>query len=238
MSRPTKEQILAVIAEVEPLAGTLARFPGLTRGELMSILRGRVRGKADNQTDLPGLALGLGDAPSGLPKPAFEKPAGKLAPSIAARRAASDTTPPSTAPIERAIPRHTKLILSTDGACRGNPGPASIGVVLAAPDGKIVDTIARPIGRTTNNIAEYEAVRAGLERAKELGAHSVHLRADSELAIRQLTGVYRVKNEQLKPIFDQVKALESSFAGGVTFEHVRREYNRQADALANEALDL
>ena len=104
----------------------------------------------------------------------------------------------------------------------------SIGVVLAAPDGKIVDTIARSIGRTTNNIAEYEAVRAGLERARELGAHSVHVRADSELAIRQLTGVYQVKNEQLKPLFDQVKALESMFAGGVTFEHVRREYNRQA----------
>lgn len=139
--------------------------------------------------------------------------------------------------LSRAIPRQTKVILSTDGASRGNPGPASIGVVLAAPDGRIIDTIARRIGRTTNNIAEYEAVRRGLERARELGAHSVHVRADSELAIRQLTGVYKVKNEALRPLFDEVKQLEAAFAGGVTFEHVRREYNRQADALANEALD-
>ena len=78
---------------------------------------------------------------------------------------------------------------------------------------------------------------AAAGRVTAVSAHSVHLRCDSELAIRQLTGVYQVKNEALRPLFDEVKRLEAGFAGGVTFEHVRREYNRQADALANEALD-
>lgn len=227
MSRPTKEEILSVIAELEPLTITLSRFPGLSRGELLMILRGRARPKVELPDELPGMA-GSSSAAARASRPALR------AVTIPAEDAISGGPAPTG---QRAIPRQTKVILSTDGASRGNPGPASIGVVLAAPDGRIIDTIARRIGRTTNNIAEYEAVRTGLERARELGAHSVHVRADSELAIRQLSGVYKVKNEALKPLFDQVKALESSFAGGVSFEHVRREYNRQADALANEALD-
>lgn len=231
MNKPTKDEILAVLAEVEPLSSTLSRFPGLTRGELLSILRGRAR--------------------TSRVEPPDEHPGGVVRASKPALRAATATEEPRSAmplvntlleapvlpPTPLAIPRQTKVILSTDGAARGNPGPASIGVVLAAPDGKILETISRRIGRTSNNIAEYAAVRAGLERARELGAHSVHLRCDSELAIRQLTGVYQVKNEALRPLFDEVKRLEAGFAGGVTFEHVRREYNRQADALANEALD-
>lgn len=223
MTRPTKEEILTVIAEVEQLSSTLARFPGLSRGELLMILRGRARARPE----VPG----LGDPPDPSPPPRASRPALRSV-SVGPGEEAS-----SGSGLARAIPRQTKLIVSTDGASRGNPGPASIGVVLAAPDGKIVDTIARRIGLTTNNIAEYQAVRIGLERARELGAHSVHVRADSELAIRQLTGQYKVKNEALRPLFEQVKLLEAGFAGGVTFEHVRREYNRQADALASEALD-
>jgi len=130
------------------------------------------------------------------------------------------------------------LIINSDGASRGNPGPAAIGVVLRDVEGNVLDEIAECIGRATNNVAEYEAVRAGLERALALGAQSVHVRADSELSIRQLTGAYRVKNAGLKPIFDAVKELERKIPGGVTYEHVRREQNRLADALANQALDL
>ena len=146
---------------------------------------------------------------------------------------------PAKAAEPEAAPRASvqKLTLYTDGASRGNPGPASIGVMIKDASGKVVDTIARAIGRQTNNIAEYAAVLAGLSRAKELGAQQVLLRADSELAIRQLTGVYKVKNEGLRPIFDAVKRLERSFPGGVRYEHVRREYNQEADALANQALD-
>jgi ribonuclease HI len=132
---------------------------------------------------------------------------------------------------------YARLIINSDGASRGNPGPASIGVILRAPDGAVVERVAMPIGRTTNNIAEYEAVRAGLLRARALGARSILLRADSELAIKQLRGEYRVKNEGLRPIYQAVKELERSFSGGVEYQHVRREQNAEADALANEALD-
>jgi ribonuclease HI len=132
---------------------------------------------------------------------------------------------------------HKKLILNTDGACRGNPGPASIGVVLRDEKGKVVGTISEAIGVTTNNHSEYEAIRLGLIRAKEMGAEKVHVRADSQLAVRQLTGVYRVKNPNIRKLFDGVKAIEAQFAKGVDYEHVRREYNQDADALANAALD-
>jgi ribonuclease HI len=129
------------------------------------------------------------------------------------------------------------LIIATDGASRGNPGPSSIGVVLATPDGKLVDTISKAIGRTTNNHAEYEAIRQGLVRARELGASQVCVRADSELVIRQLNGVYKIKNDALRPLFDEIRRAVIQFSEGVRFEHIRREHNRQADALANEALD-
>lgn len=129
-----------------------------------------------------------------------------------------------------------KILAWSDGASRGNPGPASIGVVLNDADGKPLDRIARRLGRRTNNHAEYEAVRQALERALELGATEVVLHADSELVVRQLSGVYRVKNAELKPLFDAVKALEAKI-GRVSYTHVRREQNREADELANLALD-
>jgi len=82
-----------------------------------------------------------------------------------------------------------RLVLNTDGACRGNPGPSSIGVVMRDASNKVVETIARPIGVRTNNYAEYEAIRVAFERARELGAEAIVLRADSQLAIRQLANL-------------------------------------------------
>jgi ribonuclease HI len=140
-------------------------------------------------------------------------------------------------PARPASGTHPLLLMNSDGASRGNPGPASIGVVLATPEGRVVDTIKKRLGRTTNNVAEYSAVLAGLSRALELGADSVVVRADSELAIRQLNGVYKVKNEQLRPLFDEIKRVERHFPGKITYQHVRREQNAEADALANQALD-
>jgi len=129
-----------------------------------------------------------------------------------------------------------RLVLNTDGACRGNPGPSSIGVVMRDASNKVVETIARPIGVRTNNYAEYEAIRVAFERARELGAEAIVLRADSQLAIRQLEGQYRVKNENIRPLYEAVKKLERSFTS-VRYEHVPRELNREADELANLALD-
>lgn len=126
--------------------------------------------------------------------------------------------------------------LHTDGAARGNPGPAGIGVVLFDPRGEVADRTARFIGTTTNNVAEYTALIAGLQRAFELGARRLDVYSDSELMVRQLNGQYRVKNEGLKPLFRQAVSLAARFEA-VRFIHVPREQNREADRLANQGID-
>jgi ribonuclease HI len=128
------------------------------------------------------------------------------------------------------------LVVSCDGAARGNPGPAGIGVAIRTPEGELVDEIAEGIGETTNNVAEYTAALRGLRRAVELGATEVLLRSDSNLLIQQLQGRYRVKAEHLKPLHASVLAEARRFAT-VRFEHVRRERNVEADALANAGVD-
>lgn len=128
------------------------------------------------------------------------------------------------------------LVLHTDGAARGNPGPAGIGVVIVGEDGRTLERIAEPIGATTNNVAEYTALLRGLRRAKELGADRVRVFSDSELMVRQLLGVYRVKQEHLRPLYDEALRLARSFAA-FDIVHVPRERNRDADRLANEGID-
>jgi ribonuclease HI len=128
------------------------------------------------------------------------------------------------------------LIVACDGAARGNPGPAGIGVQVLADDGEVLGEIARGIGEATNNVAEYTAAIEGLALARDLGAGSVTLRSDSLLLINQLRGVYRVKTEHLRPLFERVRLLVADF-GAVTFEHVPRERNTEADRLANEGVD-
>ena len=127
-------------------------------------------------------------------------------------------------------------VVYTDGASRGNPGPASIGAVVLAPGGAVRHEVSQRIGHTTNNVAEYRALIAGLEAALALGARRVEARLDSELLVRQAIGRYRVKNPGLVPLHNRVLALRSQF-DEVVFRHVPREQNKRADALANEALD-
>ncbi|HWL90744.1 MAG TPA: ribonuclease HI family protein, partial [Actinomycetota bacterium] len=125
----------------------------------------------------------------------------------------------------RALPADPgHLIIACDGASRGNPGPAGIGVEITDDDGVIVAEIARGIGETTNNVAEYTAVVEGLALAKELGARSVSLRSDSLLLIGQLTGRYRVKAPHLQPLHRRARSLGAGFER-ISFEHVPREEN-------------
>jgi ribonuclease HI len=128
------------------------------------------------------------------------------------------------------------VIVACDGASRGNPGPAGIGVEISTEDGTVVAEIARGIGETTNNVAEYTAVIEGLSLAEELGARSVTLRSDSLLLISQLTGRYRVKSPLLEPLHRRARSIAAGF-DRVSFEHVPREQNREADRLANEGVD-
>lgn len=125
--------------------------------------------------------------------------------------------------------------LHTDGGSRGNPGPAAIGGV-AVRDGTELFRFARAIGSTTNNQAEYQALQEGLRRLREQGVSEVDCFLDSELVVQQLKGTYRVKNLELKPVYEEVKRLAGEFAR-VTFSHVPRAGNALADSLVNEALD-
>ena len=123
-----------------------------------------------------------------------------------------------------------------DGGARGNPGPAGYGVLIQGPDGAPLDELHGGIGIATNNVAEYNGLLAALRWAAERGHRKVHIRADSELLVKQMRGEYRVKHEGLKPLFLQACALIRSI-GDVTFEHVRREMNKDADRLSNLGMD-
>lgn len=129
------------------------------------------------------------------------------------------------------------MILHTDGACRGNPGPSSAGWVFFDEQKKVFGCGRLYLGRRTNNEAEYLAAALGLQAALDLNLERICLRADSELMIRQLTGVYQVRNPRIKPLYDTVISLARRLVGGCRFEHVRREYNVEADREANRALD-
>ena len=122
-----------------------------------------------------------------------------------------------------------------DGGSRGNPGPAGYGVHIELDDGTVVELKAS-LGLTTNNIAEYSGLLAALRWAADNGISKLHVRADSDLIVKQMRGEYRVKSPGLQPLFEQARALARQI-GGVTFEHVRREFNKDADRLANEAMD-
>jgi len=136
------------------------------------------------------------------------------------------------------MPKQVRIY--TDGGSRGNPGPAASAAVIksldAGREGEVIDTATRFLGTTTNNIAEYTAILIGLERAKHIGATHVEMYMDSELAVKQLKGEYKVKNAGIAKIFLKVWNLKNDFRS-VTFTHVRREKNKEADALVNKSLD-
>ena len=134
----------------------------------------------------------------------------------------------------RPAPGHA--IAYSDGASRGNPGPAAYGIRILAPDETELVAEGCAIGDATNNVAEYRGVVAVLERAVELGVEELELRLDSELIVKQMRGIYRVKQPALQQLKAQVDRLVRQFRR-VDVKHVRREFNSEADALANEALD-
>lgn len=130
----------------------------------------------------------------------------------------------------------TPIYAYADGACRGNPGPGGAGWVFRRGDAEPFATGCLYLGRCTNNEAEYMAAACALRAALELGLRDIVLRADSELMIRQLTGVYKVRNARLLPLYTQVMALCRQF-NSFAAEHVRRNFNAHADAEANRAID-
>lgn len=129
-----------------------------------------------------------------------------------------------------------KLIINTDGGARGNPGPAGIGVVIKDDTGTLVYSYGGHIGDATNNIAEYRALIKALQEAGHLGATEVVIRMDSELIVKQMRGEYKIKEPTLRLLAQEALQLLKHF-NSHSFAHVRREYNQEADALVNQALD-
>ncbi|MDD5136388.1 MAG: ribonuclease HI family protein [Candidatus Omnitrophica bacterium] len=130
-----------------------------------------------------------------------------------------------------------RLVIYTDGGSRGNPGPAGIGVVIFDSRKKKLKECYKYLGETTNNNAEYNALICGLEEAKNLGADEVVVKLDSELVAKQLNGEYRVKNSDIKPLFEKAVAALKDFKS-FEIQHIDREKNKEADKLANKAINL
>ena len=129
------------------------------------------------------------------------------------------------------------IIAYTDGGARGNPGPAGVGAVLYSEDEKEkLAEISEYIGEATNNVAEYTALLMALQKAQELGAETVHCLLDSELVVKQMNQEYKVRDEHLAKLFVRIWNLRQHFQN-VSFEHIRREKNKEADKLANDAMD-
>jgi ribonuclease HI len=123
-----------------------------------------------------------------------------------------------------------------DGGSRGNPGPAAYGVVIRDAKGEIVARLKKYIGQSTNNVAEYFGLIAALDYAENHGIRALHVHSDSELLVKQMRGQYKVRSEDLRPLFERAKKMSQSFES-FRIDHVYREQNREADALANQAMD-
>jgi len=123
-----------------------------------------------------------------------------------------------------------------DGGSRGNPGPAAYGVVMRDGRGEVVARLKKYIGQNTNNVAEYFALIAALDYAQTHGIRALRVESDSELLVKQMRGQYKVKSEELKPLFERAKKMSQTLEM-FRIEHVYREQNREADALVNQALD-
>lgn len=129
-----------------------------------------------------------------------------------------------------------KLILQTDGGSRGNPGPAATGIILKNEQGELVAAYGEYLGIQTNNIAEYSALLSGLKKAQEIGASEVECILDSELVVKQMRREYKVRHPELQKLFMQIYNLSTQFEK-ITFKHILRAGNKEADAEVNKVLD-
>jgi ribonuclease HI len=159
-----------------------------------------------------------------------------LARSMAAGGVAGDRPKPRSAPGRDAPRGPERAVMYVDGASRGNPGPAAVAAVLYLPSGEELYSAGKKIGTATNNVAEYRAVIEGMKLARTLGVRALTIRLDSELVMRQLTGAYRTRNAELAAL-GRLVAEESRHFASCQFEHVPRGDNREADRIANQALD-
>ena len=243
--------LLRFIAANEDLPRTMARYAGYDRdtlGKLINAAADRVE-EADKAGQEPSAAKGK---PGGLKvrkQSEVERAARASAEDLEAamneskaereqkkrqRAVAADQERSELAAKVAERPARTRLY--TDGAARGNPGPAGAGAVIVSPGGHIVAKIGKFLGESTNNVAEYTGLILGLKRARAMGIKELDVFSDSELLVKQLAGDYAVKAEHLKPLHDEAQALLRAFPE-VQVAHIPREENAAADEMSNRAID-
>jgi ribonuclease HI len=202
----TPAQLLLAIAEHESLERTCAALE-LDLETARKLLRGAAVALRSEKPAKPPKAVAPEPEPKAQPRAPIGDSAGVLA-----------------------------MRVFSDGAARGNPGPAGAGAVLTDAKGNVLARLGHFLGRQTNNVAEYQGLILGLRRAQEMGAREVEVRADSQLMIRQLAGQYAVRNAALKPLHAEALRLLRGFAR-YGLQHIPREQNSLADEMSNRAID-
>jgi ribonuclease HI len=251
MSKPVLVELLRFIAANEELPRTLQRYSGYNRDTLGKLINAAADRVEELEKAREEKAAGAGSKGIKVRKQSdVEKAAARSQVELdeemdlskvereqrKRERAASAERERVEAAAAEEAERTKRTRLYTDGAARGNPGPAGAGAVIVSPDGHIVAKIGKFLGESTNNVAEYMGLILGLKRAKAMGIKELEVLADSELMVKQLAGDYAVKAEHLKPLHDEAKALLRGFSF-VQVRHIPREENAQADAMSNRAID-
>jgi len=250
LAKPVLAELLRFIAANEDLPHALARYKGYSRdilGKLIDAAADRIE-KAEEAA--AGAAAAAGSKGIKVRKVSeVERAARESAEDLDAAMNESKVerdrkkkervvTAAAEREAERAVEaRPVRTRLFTDGAARGNPGPAGAGAVIISPEGHVVAKIGKYLGETTNNVAEYTGLILGLKRAKAMGLRELEVLADSELVVKQLTGEYQVTADHLRPLHDEAKALMKGF-DVIDLRYIPREENEAADEMSNRAIDL
>ena len=252
MSKSVLADLLRFVAANEELPRALARYKGHTRdtlGKLLNAAADRIEAAEEEAAAAAPAAgsRGLKVRKGSEVEKAAARAAEELQESMELSKAERDARKMERAAAavaerkveveaEAAPARPLRTRLFTDGAARGNPGPAGAGAVIVNAQGHIVAKVGKFLGDETNNVAEYMGLILGLKRAKAMGIKELDVLADSELMVKQLNGDYAVKAEHLKPLFDEARALFKAF-GEIEIRHIPREENGAADAMSNRAID-
>lgn len=250
MAKPVLAELLRFIAANEDLPHALARYKGYSRDILGKLIDAAADRIEQAEESAAGVAVAAGSKGIKVRKVSeVERAARESAQELDAAMNESKVdrdrkkkervvVAAAERDAERAVeamPARTRLF--TDGAARGNPGPAGAGAVIISPDGHVVAKVGKYLGETTSNVAEYTGLILGLKRARAMGLRELEVLADSELIVKQLSGEYQVKADHLRPLHDEAKALIAGF-DKIDLRHVPREENEAADEMSNRAIDL
>jgi ribonuclease HI len=249
-AKPVLAELLRFIAANEQLPRTLQRYSGYDRdtlGKLIAAAADRVEEVEKAREPVPAAgSKGLKVRKQSDVEKAAQRAAEEIDEAMdlskaererrKRERAAAEQREREQAAVAEEAEKARRTRLYTDGAARGNPGPAGAGAVILSPEGHVVAKIGKFLGDSTNNVAEYMGLILGLKRAKAMGIKELEVYSDSELLVRQLAGEYQVKAEHLRPLHDEAKTLLQGF-GFVQVRHIPREENAQADAMSNRAID-